>query len=250
MSELTLAPPLVGRCLRISMRQIDALFTAVALPIMMMLMFVYLFGGALHVGMKYVTYVVPGVLLVCAAFGAAMTAVSVSHDLNGGIMDRFRAMDVPATSIIGGHVVASVLRNTFSTALVFGVAFAVGFRSSADAGRWLAALGVLMAFVFALSWLSAAIGLLAKSPESANGFTFFVSFVPYLSSAFVPIATMPSWLHGVAGHQPATPVADSVRGLLLDRPVGDDPWIALAWSGGMLVCSMVLSAMLFRRRTG
>jgi len=238
-----------ARCLRMSRRQVDALLTSLMLPVMLMVLFVYLFGGAINTGTAYVTYVVPGVLLLCAGFGSAQTAVSVSADLSRGIVDRFRALDIGGPAVLGGHVVASVVRNIASTAVVFGVAFLIGFRPHAGASDWLAAAAVLLAFVVAVSWLSAAAGLLAKSPEAASGFTFFVMFLPYPSSAFVPIDTMPSWLQGFAEHQPTTAVTESIRGLLLGTPVGSYPWQALAWCGGILAGSVALSAVLFRHRT-
>jgi ABC-2 type transport system permease protein len=240
---------MAGRSLRLTMRTPDALLTSLLLPIMLMLLFVYLFGGAIQTGTEYVTYVVPGVLLLCAGFGASMTAVSVSQDMTGGIVDRFRSLDVAGTAVLAGHVAASVARNLASTVLVFGVAFLIGFRPSAEPLDWLAAAGVLLAFMLAISWLSAAIGLLARSPEAAGGFTFFMAFLPYPSSAFVPIDTMPSWLHGFANNQPVTPVIETLRGLLLDTPVGNSPWLALAWCGGILVASVALAGVLFRRRT-
>jgi ABC-2 type transport system permease protein len=241
---------LSGRCLRLSRRNLEALITSLALPVMLMLMFVYLFGGAIRTGGDYVTYVVPGVLLLCAGFGASITAVSVSEDMTGGIVDRFRSMDVGGGSVLAGHVAASVVRNTASTALVVGVALAIGFRPSASALDWLAAGGVLLAFVLAVSWLAAAVGLMTRTPEGANGFTFLLAFLPYASSAFVPVDTMPSWLQGFAGHQPVTPVIETIRGLLLGTPVGTSPWQALAWCGGILAASVGLAGVLFRRRTG
>jgi ABC-2 type transport system permease protein len=251
MSDLALAawPTMAGRSLRLSIRNLDALLTAVMLPVMLMLLFVYLFGGAIETGTTYVTYVVPGVLLLCAGFGASLTAVSVSTDMKEGIVDRFRSMDIGGAAILAGHVTASVARNATSTVLVLAVAFLIGFRPHAGPLQWLAAAAILLAFVLAISWLSAAVGLLARSPEAASGFTFFVMFLPYPSSAFVPVHTMPSWIHGFAEHQPVTPVIESLRGLLLDTPVGNTPWVALAWSGGILVVSTAASGVLFGRRT-
>jgi ABC-2 type transport system permease protein len=240
---------MVGRSLRLTMRTPDALLTSLLLPVMLMLLFVYLFGGAIQTGTRYVTYVVPGVLLLCAGFGASLTAVSVSHDMTGGIVDRFRSLDVGGAAVLAGHVAASVARNLASTVLVFGVAFLIGFRPSAQPLDWLAAGGVLLVFMLAISWLSAAIGLLARSPEAAGGFTFFMAFLPYPSSAFVPIETMPTWLHGFAENQPVTPVIETLRGLLLGTPVGTSPWQALAWCLGILVASVALAGVLFRRRT-
>jgi len=245
----TAALTMAARCIRLSMRNVDALLTSLLLPIMLMLVFVYLFGGAIETGTEYVTYVVPGVILLCAGFGSATTAVSVSQDMTGGIIDRFRSLDVGGPAILAGHVAASALRNVASTALVFGVAFAIGFRPHAGPLDWLAALGVLLAFMLAVSWLAAAIGLIAGSPEAANGFTFVIMFLPYASSAFVPVDTMPSWLQGFAQHQPVTPVIETLRGLLLGTPVGSNAWTALAWCAGILAVSITVSGVLFRRRT-
>jgi ABC-2 type transport system permease protein len=239
------------RSIRLSMRHVDALITSLLLPVMLMLLFVELFGGAIDTGAaKYVTYVVPGVILLCAGFGSATTAVSVSQDMTGGIVDRLRSMDVRGPAVLGGHVAASVVRNVASTVLVLGVALALGFRPHAGPLDWLAVAGVLLAFVVAVSWMAAAIGLVASSPEAANGFTFVVMFLPYASSAFVPVDTMPSWLQGFADHQPVTPVTETLRGLLLGTPVGSAPWTALAWCAGILAVSVVASAALFQRRTG
>src|ERR1017187_3312773 len=230
---------MAARCVRMSRRNLDALLTSLILPVMLMVMFVCLFGGAIHTG----------VLLLCAGFGASLTAVSVSNDMTGGIIDRFRSMDIGGAAVLSGHVAASVVRNAASTVLVFGVAIALGFRPHAGLLPWLGAVGVLSLFVVAVSWLSAAAGLLASSPEAASGFTFFVMFLPYPSSAFVPISTMPSWLHGFADTQPVTPVVETLRGLLLGAPVAASAGRALAWCGGILIVSATLSSVLFQRRT-
>ncbi|WP_411977154.1 ABC transporter permease [Streptomyces solicathayae] len=240
---------MTGRSLRLSRRNVDAVITSILLPVMLMLIFVYFFGGAIETGTQYVTYVVPGVLVLCSGFGAASTAVAVSDDMKGGIVDRFRSLDIGGTAILAGHVGASVARNLVATTLVLGVAFLIGFRPAAGPLGWLAALGLLVAYITAVSWLSAAAGLLARTPEAAGGFTFFVMFLPYPSSAFVPIETMPSWLHGFSEHQPVTPLIESLRGLLLDQPVGSTPWVALAWCAGLLVVAVAASGGLFARRT-
>jgi ABC-2 type transport system permease protein len=238
-----------GRSVRMARRNLEVLLTSLLLPVLLMVLFVYLFGGAIDTGTRYVTYVVPGVLLLSAGFGASMTAVSVTSDMTGGIMDRFRSMDVAGASVLSGHVTASVIRNLVSTGLVIGVAFLIGFRPNAGPLDWLAAAGVLLLFILAISWLSAAVGLLAKSPEAAGGFSFLVMFLPYPSSAFVPIETMPTWLHGFASNQPVTPVIETLRGLLLGLPVGTSPVRAVAWSLGILAASVAVSGVLFRRRT-
>jgi ABC-2 type transport system permease protein len=238
-----------GRCLRLSRRNPEALLTSLMLPVMLMLLFVYLFGGAIQTGTRYVTYVVPGLLLLCAGYGASITAVSVANDMRGGIVDRLRSLDVGGAAFLAGHVTASVARNAASNTLVLAVGLLIGFRPDADALEWVAAAGVLLAFVLALSWLAAVIGLLARSPEGANGFTFFVMFLPYPSSAFVPVDTMPSWIQGFAEHQPVTPVIETIRSLLLGTPAGSSPWQALAWCAALLTISITLAGVLFRRRT-
>ena len=238
---------MAGRCIRLSMRQVDALLTSLLLPVLLMLIFVYLFGGAIETGSDYVTYVVPGVILLCAGFGSATTAVTVSQDMSGGIVDRLRSLDVGGPSVLAGHVAASVVRNAISTALVLAVALLIGFRPDAEPLEWLAAAGVLAAFVLAMSAFAAALGLLARSPEAANGITFIVLFLPYASSAFVPVDTMPTWLQGFAEHQPVTPIIETLRGLLLGGPT--QATTALAWCAGILVVSLAASNVLFRRRT-
>jgi len=248
-SPVASALVMTARCVRLTSRKVDAMMTSLVLPIMLMLMFVYLFGGAINTGTTYVTYVVPGVLLLCAGFGASTTAVTVSEDMHNGIIDRFRSLDISGMAVLAGHVVASVIRNAVSTLLVFGVAFLIGFRPAATPLGWLAASGVLLLFIMAMSWFSAAIGLLAKSAEAASGFTFFVMFLPYASSAFVPIRTMPSWIQGFAQHQPVTPVTEALRAMLLGTSVGNDGWIALTWCGGIILASMIVCSVLYRRRT-
>jgi ABC-2 type transport system permease protein len=239
---------MAGRCLRLSRRQVDALIMSLLLPVLLMLMFVELFGGAIDTGTKYVTYVVPGVVLLCAGFGSATTAVSVSQDMTGGLMDRLRSMNVSGKALLAGHVTASVVRNAASIELVFLVAAVLGFEPSAGPLDWLAVAGLLLAFVIAVSSFAVGIGLLARSPEAANGFTFFVMFLPYASSGFVPVHTMPSWIQGFAQHQPITPITETVRGLLLGTGVGSYAWQALAWCGAITAVSVAVSSLLFQRR--
>ncbi|MEU2119135.1 ABC transporter permease [Streptomyces sp. NPDC016459] len=246
---LTAASTLTGRDIRLHRRNIDAIITSLMMPIMLMLVFVYFFGGAIDTGTRYVTYVVPGVLVLCAGFGAAGTAVSVTEDMRLGVVDRFRTLDIGGTPFLAGHVAAALTRNALSTALVLGVAFLIGFRPAATAGGWLAAIGLLLAYITAVSWLSAALGLLTRTAEAAGAVIFFMMFLPYPSSAFVPIDTMPSWLHGFAEHQPVTPLIESMRGLLLDQPVGNSPWIALSWCAALLTVAVAASGFLFRVRT-
>lgn len=248
-SRCALALTMAGRCVRISLRQVDALIMALLLPVLLMLMFVELFGGALETGTKYVTYVVPGVIVLCAGFGSAATAVSVSQDMSGGIVDRLRSMNVSGAAILAGHVAASVVRNAVSTVLVLLVAALLGFEPKAGPLGWLTVVALLLGFVIAVSSLAVGIGLLAHSPEAANGFTFVVMFLPYASSGFVPVHTMPSWIQGFAQHQPLTPVIEALRGLLLGTNVGSNAWQALAWCGAITAVSVALAGLLFQRRT-
>ncbi len=241
---------MAGRSLRLSARSPEALLTALLLPVMLMVVFVYLFGGAVDIGTSYVDYVVPGVLLLCAVTGASTTAVTVCQDMAGGIIDRFRSLDVPGTTVLAGHVTASLLRNIASTVLVTAVAFGIGVRPHFSVARFAAALGVLRCCSSPRSpgwpprsscWWSA--------PDAANSAMFFLMFFCYASSAFVPVRTMPRWLRGFALHQPATSVTETIRGLLLRQPGGLPLGTALAWCGGILAVSVAVSAWLFRRRT-
>ncbi|SRR5579884_708464 len=240
---------LTARCLRLSSRQVDALLTALLLPVLLMLIFVVLFGGAIHTGTRYVTYVVPGVLLLCAGYSSGLTAVAVCQDMTGGCVDRLRSMNVRGAALLSGHVAASAARNLISGLLVIAVALLLGFHPHAGALRWLAATGILLAFIAAISWLSAAAGLLARSSEAASGFTFLIMFLPYASSAFVPVHTMPAWLQGFAAHQPITPITEAIRELLLGTHVGSNAWVGLAWCAGIMAASIAASAALFARRT-
>jgi ABC-2 type transport system permease protein len=239
---------MIARSLRVSLRNVDGLITALALPVMLMLMFVYLFGGAIHVGTRYVNYVVPGVLVVCVAFGAGTTAVTVSADLAGGIIDRFRSLDVRPGSLLAGPVVASLARNLMSAALAIGVAFVIGYSSGADLAQWLEAAALLCLFVLALSWFAAAIGIVMRSPEGAQGITFLIAFLPYPSSAFVPIHTMPAVLQGFAHNQPVTAVTDSLRALLSGHAPGPVAWHAIVWCLAIAAASMLVAGGLFRQR--
>ncbi|MEV6102069.1 ABC transporter permease [Nocardia sp. NPDC051981] len=239
---------MVGRNLRHTLRSPDTMIMTIAVPVTILLMFVYVFGGAMNVGGSYMDYVVPGILLLCAGFGSGATAVAVATDLHSGIVDRFRAMAVSRSAVLTGHVLESVLRNLLTTGVVVLVAVALGFRPTADPLRWLAVAGMLACFVLALSWAAAALGLLASNPEAANGFMFIFMFLPYVSSAFVPTHTLPSWLRGFAQHQPVTSIAETVRGLLMDTPVGDSAPAALAWCAGIALIGYLGAGALFRRK--
>lgn len=230
-------------------RSPDTMLMALALPIMLMVLFVYVFGGAIDTGSAYIDYVVPGIVLLCAAFGSSTTAVSVSSDMTDGIIDRFRTLPIAGSAVVNGHVLASVVRNLITTAVVVGVALLMGFRPTADPLRWLAAIALVALFVLALSYVSTALGLLAANPEAAGGFTFAILFLPYVSSAFVPTDTMPAWLHWFAANQPVTPIIETVRGLLTGTPIGDSAWAAVGWCAAITVVGFAAATTLYRRRT-
>src|SRR5215468_8814230 len=196
---LTDTEVMITRCVRRSLRDPEAFFTALMLPVTLMLLFVYVFGGAMSAGGgRYADYVVPGLIVLCAGFGAGTTAVAVATDMSNGIVDRFRSMPIASSSVLTGHIVASLARNLIATTLVIGVAIAVGWHPSASPVRWLAAAGMIIAFILAISWLAAAAGMLVRTPEAANSVTFVIMFLPYLSTAFVPARTMTPALRPIA----------------------------------------------------
>jgi ABC-2 type transport system permease protein len=239
----------IGRSLRHSARDVESLIMSVTLPVMLMLLFTYVFGGAMAGDpTAYAAYVVPGTVLLCAGFGAATTAVGVANDLSGGVVDRLRRMPVPAWTVLVGHVVASLVRNLVATGVVLGVGVLLGFRPTAGVLGWVGAIGVIAVWILAVTAVFALIGLLAGSPEAANGYGFIVLFLPYVSSAFVRVDTLPSWMRGFAEHQPVTPVIESVRSMLAGQAPGADLWWALGWALGLLVVATALMAYVFPRR--
>ncbi|WP_309104879.1 ABC transporter permease [Microbacterium sp.] len=238
----------VGRSLRHSLRDGESLLMAIMLPVMLMLMFTWVFGGAIDPSGAYVDYVVPGIILTCAGFGASSTAVYVANDMRTGIIDRFRTMPLRSGAVLTGHVVASVLRNLVATAIVVGVGVLVGFRPTATLLEWVAMAGLIALYILAITYLFAAIGLAAGSPEGANGYGFVLLFLPYLSSAFVPVASMPEWLQPVAANQPITPIVETIRGLLMDAPLDSEPWWAVGWCIAILAVAVAWGAWLFRRK--
>lgn len=240
----------VGRSMRHSLRDGESLLMAIMLPVMLMLLFTWVFGGALDATGGYVDYVVPGIILICAGFGASSTAVYVANDMRTGIIDRFRTMPLRAGAVLTGHVVASLLRNLIATAVVIGVGVLVGFRPTANLWEWVAAGALIALYILAITYLFAAIGLASGSPEAANGYGFILLFLPYLSSAFAPVSTMPSWLQPIAGNQPITPIVETIRGLLMGTPLDAEPLWALFWCVLILAVAVAWGAWLFGRKAG
>jgi ABC-2 type transport system permease protein len=249
---------MVARSLRRSVRDPEAFITALALPVILMLLFVYVFGGAFDAGVHtaggYADYVVPGLIVLCAAYSAGTTAVAVATDMSTGIIDRFRSMPIAAWTVLAGQIAASVARNLLATAAVIGAGLAVGWRPTGGALDWAAACGLILLFIVALSWLAACFGMVAGSPEAATGATFGFMFIPYLSTAFVPAGTMTRVLRPVAANQPFTPLIEAMRGLWMGRTstgaaTGHEALLAVVYFGAVLVLAGSLASWLFRHRT-
>jgi len=258
---------MIVRSLRRSVRDPEAFITALALPVILMLLFVYVFGGAFSAGIHadgphiagtasagYANYVVPGLIVLCAAFGSGTTAVAVATDMSSGIVDRFRSMPIAAWSVLAGQIAASLARNLLATALVIAAGLAVGWHPAGGPLGWLAATGLIVLFITALSWVAACFGLVVGSPEAATGATFILMFIPYLSTAFVPASTMTRVLRPVAANQPFTPLIEAMRGLWMGHTstgaaVGHEALLAVVYFGAILLLAASLASWLFRHRT-
>jgi len=246
---------MLGRELKHTLRFPLLLVGAILVPVVMLLLFDYILGGAIGRGLgtvahgaPYVDFLVPGILMMTVAAGSSATAINVNIDMTGGIIDRFRTMPVSRGALLFGHVGGSVVRTLVTTAVVAAVALLVGFRPKASVADWLAVAGIVAAFSFALAWLSAAIGLVAKSVAGANGSTLPIQFLlPFLSSTFVPADSMPAGLRWFTANQPFTPVVESLRALLTGAPVGDTVYVALTWCAIMALAGYVLAQAAFRR---
>lgn len=240
-----------GRVIRYSTRSIDTVITTLAMPIMIMLMFVYIFGGAMKMETAdYVNFIVPGILLMCIGYSMSYSALRVNMDLTRGVFDRFHSMPITKASILGGHVLSSLLMNSLSLVVVILVALLMGFRPQADTVEWLLAAFILVFSILALTWMAVMFGLLAKSNEGASVFSYVLLGLMFVSSAFVPTDTMGAGLRAFAEHQPMTPIIESVRSLLSGNGVHADFYIALVWCAGIAVVFYALSMVLYKRRAG
>jgi ABC-2 type transport system permease protein len=240
---------LTGRTLRHVTRSPDTIITTVITPIAIMLLFVYVIGGAIRTGTaSYVTYLLPGILLITIASGIAYTALRLFTDMQGGIFERFQSMPIARSGVLWAHVLTSLVANVISLAVVVGVALLMGFRSGAGVLAWLAVAGILVLFTLALTWVAVIPGLTAKSPDGAGAFSYPLIFLPFISSAFVPTATMPGPVRAFAEHQPVTSIVNTIRDLLAQHPVGTGIWTALAWCAGILVVAYVFAGIAYRRR--
>jgi ABC-2 type transport system permease protein len=240
---------LLGRSLRHIVRSPDTIVTTAVTPIAMLLMFVYVFGGAIDTGgVEYVDYLLPGILLVTVASGVAYTALRLFTDVASGIFERFQSMPIARSAVLWGHVLTSLIANLISLVLVVLVALAIGFRSGAGVVAWLAVLGIIVLFTLALTWLAVCAGLAAKSPDGAGAFAYPLLFLPFVSSAFVPTTGMSGPVQRFADHQPVSSIVNTIRNLYADQPLGTDLWTALAWCVGLLVVAHALAVRTYRRK--
>jgi ABC-2 type transport system permease protein len=238
---------LLGRSLRHISRSFDTIVTTAVTPIAMMLLFVYVFGGAIDTGSdSYVAYLLPGILLITIASGIAYTAFRLFTDRESGIYERFQSMPIARSSVLWAHVLTSLVANTISLVVVL-VALLMGFRSSAGVLAWLAVAGILILFTLALTWIAVIPGLTAKSVDGVSAFSYPLVFLPFISSAFVPTATMPGPVRVFAENQPVTSIVNAIRNLFAEQPVGTEIWIALAWCVGILVLAYAFAIAAYRR---
>jgi ABC-2 type transport system permease protein len=240
---------LTGRSLRHILRSPDTIITTAVMPIAFLLLFVFVFGGAIDTGdVPYVNYLLPGILLITIASGIAYTSYRLFLDLQTGIFERFQSMPIARSSVLWAHVLTSLVANFISLAVVMIVALVIGFRSGAGVLAWLAVVAILALFTLALTWLAVIAGLSAKSVDGASAFSYPLIFLPFISSAFVPTDSMPGPVRWFAENQPVTSIVNSIRHLLMEQSVGIDLWIALAWCGGILVVAFILAMVVYRRR--
>ncbi|MFD6698435.1 MULTISPECIES: ABC transporter permease [unclassified Microbacterium] len=241
---------LTGRSLKHILRSPDTIITTAVTPIALMLLFVYVLGGAIHTGsdQSYIDYMLPGILLITIASGIAYTSYRLFLDLQGGIFERFQSMPIARSSVLWAHVLTSLVANIVSVAIVVGVAFAMGFRTGASVGAWLAVVGILILFTLSLTWLAVIAGLSAKTVDGASAFSYPLIFLPFISSAFVPTSSMPGPVAWFAEYQPVTSIVNTIRALFNEQPVGSSIWIALAWMVGILVVAYGFAIAIYKKK--
>ena len=240
---------MLERSMRHIFRSLDTIITVTIMPIMFMLLFVYVFGGAIQTGTdNYVNYLLPGILLIAIASGIAYTSYRLFMDMQSGIFERFHSMPIARSTALWGHVLTSLVSNAISVVVIILVALVMGFRSSAGVLSWLAVAGILALFTLALTWIAAIAGLSAKSVDGAGAFAYPLIFLPFISSAFVPTESMPSVVRAFAENQPVTSIVDAIRALLSGQPVGNDIWIALVWCVGIMLVAYVFAMRVYEKR--
>ncbi|MGF9696918.1 ABC transporter permease [Paenibacillus sp. MABNR03] len=240
---------MLGRSMRHIFRSMDTIITVTIMPIAFMLLFVYVFGGAIQTGTdNYVNYLLPGILLIAIASGISYTSYRLFIDVQRGIFERFHSMPISRSTLLWGHVLTSLLSNFLSVIVIILVALVMGFRSPAGILSWLGIAGILTLFTLALTWVAAIAGLSAKSVDGASAFSYPIIFLPFISSAFVPTESMPSVVRAFAENQPVTSIVEAIRALMLGQPVGNDIWVALAWCVGILVVAYIFAMRVYKKR--
>jgi ABC-2 type transport system permease protein len=240
---------LLKRSLRHITRSPDTIITTTIMPIAFMLLFVYVFGGAIDSGSdSYVNYLLPGILLITIASGVSYTSFRLFLDMTSGIFERFQSMPIARSSVLWAHVLTSLVANLISLTVVVLVAFLMGFSSQAGVLAWLAVAGILILFTLALTWIAVIPGLSAKSADGASAFSYLLIFLPFISSAFVPTDTMPGPVRAFAEYQPVTSIVNAIRDLFAQQPVGTDIWTALAWCVGVLIVAYMVAMAIYHRR--
>jgi ABC-2 type transport system permease protein len=242
---------LTGRSLRHILRSPDTIITTTIMPIAFMLLFVYVFGGAISAGSgsaRYVQYLLPGILLITIASSISYTAFRLFMDMKSGIFERFQSLPIARSSVLWAHVLTSLVASLVSVVCVVLVALVMGFRSGAGVLAWLAVVGILVLFTLALTWIAVIPGLTAKTADGAGAFAYPLIFLPFISSAFVPTESMPGPVRAFAEHQPVTSIVNAIRDLLAQQPVGTDIWTALAWCVGILIVAYIVAMATYHRR--
>ncbi len=241
---------MLGRSMRHIFRSMDTIITVTIMPIAFMLLFVYVFGGAIQAGTaNYVDYLLPGILLIAIASGISYTSYRLFLDIQRGIFERFHSMPIAPSAPLWGHVLTSLVSNAISVVIIILVALVMGFRSPAGVLSWLAVAGILALFTLALTWIAAIAGLSAKSVDGAGAFAYPLILLPFISSAFVPTETMPPVVRAFANNQPVTAIVDAIRSLLAGQPVASDIWAALAWCLGILIVAYIFAMRAYKRKT-
>ena len=242
---------MLGRSMRHIFRSMDTIITVTIMPIAFMLLFVYVFGGAIHTGTdNYVNYLLPGILLMAISSGIAYTSYRLFMDMQRGIFERFHSMPIARSAALWGHVMTSLVSNAISVVVIILVALIMGFRSSAGVLSWLAVSGILALFALALTWIAVIAGLSATSVDGAGAFAYPLLFLPFISSAFVPTKSMPPIVRAFAENQPVTPIVDAIRALLSGQTVGNDIWVALAWCLGIVLVAYVFAMRVYKHKAG
>lgn len=240
---------MLSRSMHHIIRSLDTIITVTIMPIAFMLLFVYVFGGAIKTGSdNYVNYLLPGILLIAIASGISYTSFRLFMDMQRGIFERFHSMPIARSSALWGHVLTSLVSNFISIVVIMVVAIIMGFRSPAGILPWLAVAGILALFTLTLTWLAVIAGLSAKSVDGASAFAYPLLFLPFISSAFVPTSTMPPVVRTFAENQPVTSIVDAIRALLFNQPVGNNIWIALAWCTGILIIAYIIAMRVYKGR--